>query len=101
MTVINHLDSRTLNQQKFLRKEHNKYYVQEDTQAFGISLRKGDMIRVEEIIYEELLKGSRALSKQISTQKLTFAFYHLDPDIVSHYSHEQIRQIFLSFELPD
>ncbi|RYU97717.1 hypothetical protein [Emticicia agri] len=101
MTVINKLDSKTLNQQKFLKKEDNKYYIQEDVQAFGISLRKGDMIRVEEVDYEELLKGSRALSKQISTQKLTFAFYDLDPKTISNYSHEQLHKIFLSFELPD
>lgn len=100
MTVINKLDSETLNQQKFLKKEANKYYVQEDAQAFGISLRKGDMIRAEAVDYEELLKGSRALSKQISTQKLTFAFYELDPKTISHYSNEQLYQIFLSFELP-
>ncbi|HEY1053881.1 MAG TPA: hypothetical protein VGE24_02070, partial [Emticicia sp.] len=101
MTVINKLDSETLNQQKFLKKEDNRYYVQEDVQAFGISLRTGDMIRVEEPDYKELLKGSRALSKQISTQKLTFAFYYLDPKTISSYSHEQLHQIFVSFELPD
>ncbi|MBA4850735.1 hypothetical protein [Emticicia sp. BO119] len=100
MTVINKLDSETLNQQKFLKKEGNKYYVLEDAQAFGISLRKGDMIRAEAVEYEELLKGSRALSRQISTQKLTFAFYDLDPKTISKYSHEQLHQIFLSFELP-
>jgi hypothetical protein len=101
MTVINKLASETLNQQKSLKREGNKYYVQEDVQAFGISLRKGDMIRAEDVDYEELLKGSRALSKQISTQKLTFAFYYLDPNIVSYYTHEQLHQIFFSFELPD
>jgi hypothetical protein len=101
MTVINKLARETLNQQNFLKKENNKYYVQEDVQAFGMSLRRGDMIRTEDVDYEELLKGSRALSKQISTQKLTFAFYYLDPNIVSHYTHEQLHQIFLSFELPD
>lgn len=100
MTVINHLDSKILNQQKFLRKDKNKYYVEQDTQAFGISLRKGDMIRAEAVEYEELLKGSKAMSRQISTQKLTFAFYYLDPKITSHFSHEQLQQIFLSFELP-
>jgi hypothetical protein len=100
MTVVNHLDGKTLDQQKFLKKEDNKYYAEQDVQAFGISLRKGDMIRAEAVDYEELLKGSKALSRQISTQKLTFAFYYLDPKITSHYSHEQLRQIFLSFELP-
>ncbi|RFS16429.1 hypothetical protein [Emticicia sp. C21] len=101
MTVINKLGSETLNRQEFLKKEGNKYYVQKDVQAFGISLRRGDMIRAEDVDYEELLKGSRALSKQISTQKLTFAFYYLDRNIVSNYTHEQLHQIFLSFELPD
>lgn len=100
MTVINKLDSKTLDEQKFLKKEDNKYYVQHDIQAFGISLRKGDMIRAEELNQDELLKGTKALRKQISTQKLTFAFYYLDPDIISYYGHEQLQEIFSSFELP-
>jgi len=101
LTVVNKLDAATLNRQTFLRKDGNRYYVEKDTDAFGISLRKGDLIRAEEVAYEELLKGSKALSKQISTQKLTFAFYYLDTEITSHYSHEQLCQIFLSFGLPD
>ncbi|WP_337041470.1 hypothetical protein [Emticicia sp. 17c] len=101
MTVVNKLGSKVLAQQNFLQKDGNRYTVLYDTQAFGISLRKGDIIRAEEVEYEELLKGSKALSKQISTQKLTFAFYYLDPNTVSNYSHAQLQQIFLSFELPN
>lgn len=101
ITVVNKLDGATLSRQPFLKKDGNKYYVEKDTDAFGISLRKGDLIRAEEVAYEELLKGSKALSKQISTQKLTFAFYYLDTEITSHYSYEQLCQIFLSFGLPD
>ncbi|PLK42766.1 hypothetical protein [Emticicia sp. TH156] len=101
MTVVNKLDQATLNRQTFLRKDGNRYYVETDTYAFGMSLRKGDLIRTEEVTYDELLKGSKAISKQISTQKLTFVFYYLDPEITSHYSHEQLCQIFLSFGLPD
>lgn len=100
ITVVNKLDGATLSRQPFLKKDGNRYYVEKDTDAFGISLRKGDLIRAEEVAYEELLKGSKVLGKQISTQKLTFAFYYLDSEITSHYSHEQLCQIFLSFGLP-
>ena len=101
LTVINNLDNQLLSQQSFLKKQDNKYYVLKDTSAFGMSLRKNDMIRTEEIDYQQLLKGSRGLSKQISTQKLTFALYHLDQSTISYYTNEQLRQIFLSFELPN
>ncbi|WP_064197362.1 MULTISPECIES: hypothetical protein [Emticicia] len=98
LTVINNLDSEILSKLNFFSQKENKYWVQEDTSAFGISLRKGDMIRVEEVPFEELLKGSRTLHNKISTQKLTFALYHLDQPNITFYGNEELSQIYASFE---
>ena len=101
LTVINHIDNQVLSSQKFLEKDKNRYTVLRDTAAFGLSLRKGDLIRAEEVDFEEILKGSQDLSKKIPNQKLTFALYHLDQKTLSFYGREKLRQIYASFELPN
>ncbi len=69
-----------------------------DTSAFGLSLRKGDLIRAEEVNFNEILKGSEALNKKISNQKLTFALYHLDQNTLSFYGYEKLNKIYASFK---
>ena len=98
LTVINHIDNQILSSQKFLKKDENRYTVLRDTTAFGLSLRKGDLIRAEEVDFDEILKGSQDLSKKISNQKLTFALYYLDQKNFSFYGQEKLRQIYASFE---
>ncbi|WP_435356932.1 hypothetical protein [Emticicia sp. SJ17W-69] len=98
LTVINNLDSQALSSKNFLQKSDNRYTVLLDTTAFGLSLRKGDLIRAEEVNFDEILKGSKALSKKISNQKLTFALYHLDPNTLSFYGYEKLNQIYASFK---
>ena len=98
LTVINNLDNQALSSQYFIKKDDNRHTVLRDTTAFGLSLRKGDLIRTEEVDFDEILKGSQDLSKKISNQKLTFALYHLDPNTISFYGYEKLRQIYASFE---
>lgn len=98
LTVINHLDNQALSKIDFLQKNDNRYSVLKDTNAFGLSLRKGDLIRAEDVNFDEVLKGSKALSKKISNQKLTFALYHLDPNNLSFYGYEKLNQIYASFK---
>jgi hypothetical protein len=73
---------------------NHQFMLLKDTHALGISLRKGDVIKIEEVHFDNLLKGSALLSKKISNQKLTFALYHLDPSSLALYSNEQISQLF-------
>lgn len=98
LTVINNLDSQALSSKSFLQKSDNKFTVLRDTFAFGLSLRKGDLIRAEEVNFNEILKGSEALSKKISNQKLTFALYHLDQNTLSFYGYEKLNKIYASFK---
>lgn len=98
LTVINNLDSQALTRENFLKKDDNKYTLLADTSAFGVSLRKGDMIRVEEVSTEEIIKGTKTLREKISTQKLTFALYHLDQPNITFYGNEKLAKIYASFE---
>ncbi len=98
LTVINHLDNQALSTKNFLQKNDNRYTVRSDTLAFGISLRKHDLIRVEEVPFDKIIKGSVTLREQISTQKLTFALYHLDQPNITFYGNQKLAQIYASFE---
>jgi hypothetical protein len=71
-----------------------EFVVQKDANFQRISIRKGDVFKCENAPYEDILKGSRIVLEKISTQKLTFALYHLDEKSLSNYSHEQIQQLF-------
>lgn len=98
LTVINNTDNQALSKHNFLEKDDNKFTILADTSAFGISLRKGDMIRVEEVSAEEIIKGSKTLHEKISSQKLTFALYHLDQPNITFYGNEKLAEIYASFE---
>lgn len=98
LTVINNIDNQALSQKKFLEKDDNKFTVLADTSVFGISLRKDDMIRVEEVSFDEIIKGSTTLREKISSQKLTFALYHLDQTNINFYGNDRLSQIYASFE---
>ncbi len=98
LTVINNLDNQALSQLNFLKKDDNKFTVRADTSAFGISLRRGDMVRVEEVSTEEIITGTKTLREKISTQKLTFALYHLDQPNITFYGNEKLAEIYASFE---
>lgn len=93
---INNLTEKVLLSKKLplnLQTAH-QFVLQQDTVALGLALRKGDVIKVEEVPFDNLLKGSSLLCKKISNQKLTFALYHLDESSLSSYSYEQISQLF-------
>ncbi len=98
LTVINNLDNQALSQLNFLKKDDNKFTVRADTSAFGISLRRGDMVRGEEVSTEEIITGTKTLREKISTQKLTFALYHLDQPNITFYGNEKLAEIYASFE---
>ena len=98
LTVINNLDNQALSQLNFLKKDDNKFTVRADTSAFGISLSRGDMVRGEEVSTEEIITGTKTLREKISTQKLTFALYHLDQPNITFYGNEKLAEIYASFE---
>ena len=92
---INNLSAETLkgNQNFTQQTEKQRFIVNNDDVFQRISVRKGDVFRCEDAAYEDILKGSRQVLEKISNQKLTFALYHLDPQSISHYSHEQIQKL--------
>ncbi|WP_052354119.1 hypothetical protein [Flectobacillus major] len=75
-------------------KASKQYIALKDTLAWGIQIRKGDVFRVEEVAFDDLLKGSKLLSTRIPNQKLTFALYHLDQKSLNYYTHEQIKKLY-------
>lgn len=93
---INNLSRKTLkgNSSFTQQNEKQKFIVNNDGIFQHLSIRKGDVFRCEDVIYEDILKGSRNTLEKISNQKLTFALYHLDSQSISYYNHEQIQKLF-------
>lgn len=78
---LNHLSQNELAQSAFL-KPSVAYpacsEVRQDTLCWGLSLRRGDVLRPEAVPFTQLQAGKLQLLEKIRNQKLTFALYHLD-----------------------
>jgi hypothetical protein len=95
LVFMNNLDKKAFLDKKLFQTSDNQIFIsKKNTSAFGISVREGDVFRTEEVDFDDLLKGSKIVLQKISNQKLTFALYHLDEKSLSHYSNEQIDQLF-------
>ncbi len=92
---INNLSAETVkaNYNFSQQADKQRFIVKNDGNFQRISIRKGDIFRCEDAPYEDILKGSRNILEKISNQKLTFALYHLDPQNISYYNHEQIQKL--------
>ncbi|MFN4147278.1 MAG: hypothetical protein ACK4GN_15745 [Runella sp.] len=86
--IINHLtDSELYKYQNFRRIGQSNHFVAlTNHQAFGFSVREGDVFRVEEISREALAITSHLLLEEIQHQSFTFAYYHLDSLNLSRYA---------------
>ncbi|MGH2642635.1 MAG: hypothetical protein ACRDE2_01695 [Chitinophagaceae bacterium] len=72
----------------------NKFVVKKDTFAFGCNFRKNDLLRSETCEAQEILEGEKQLLQRISNPKITIALFHLDDQLLNHYSHAEIKEIF-------
>lgn len=93
MGFINHLSASDLARRAFLR--HSTRYpasfeVRQDTLCWGMSLRRGDVLRPEAVPFAQLEAGKQQLLDKIQNQKLTFALYHLDESSLLPYENASL-----------
>ncbi|MFN8358148.1 MAG: hypothetical protein U0Y10_27040 [Spirosomataceae bacterium] len=102
VAFVNHADSPLLQRLRYLTvtDKPNRFVVNADTMALGLSLHQGDVLRTEVASYNDLLVTIRMLRKRIQNQTLTFAFYHLDQPTLTFYTDEQISQLFAAIKEP-
>ncbi len=60
-------------------------------------LKRGDVIRWEEITTEDLLATSSFLSRYLKPEERNLVFYHLDTDLLKHFTDEDFRKVIANF----
>jgi hypothetical protein len=95
VAFINNLDEEKLKTFSYVNpvKKHI-FEVKNDTNALGISLHYGDILRSEGIEYETLQKGTRYVLNRIKNPRLTLSFYHLDSLTLKPFSNEQLKNLY-------
>jgi len=60
-------------------------------------LKQGDVVRWEQISAEDLLVTSKFLSRYLSPKDRNLVFYHLDTDLLKHFTNENLQKIIANF----
>ncbi|SER75061.1 hypothetical protein [Pedobacter rhizosphaerae] len=60
-------------------------------------LKKGDVVRWEEITADDLLATSKFLSRYLKPDDRNLVFYHLDTDLLKHYTHDDFQKVIANF----
>jgi hypothetical protein len=80
----------------FRRKENSILYdLLIDYPVAG--LKKGDVVRWEQISPEDLLTTSKFLSRSLAPSERNLVFYHLDTDLLKHFTNENFQKVIANF----
>jgi hypothetical protein len=60
-------------------------------------LKKGDVVRWEQISPEDLLTTSKFLSRSLAPRERNLVFYHLDTDLLKHFTNENFQKVIANF----
>ena len=96
LTLLNNVDRSQLVSKSFLQMQpdSNRFIANNDTTAFGFSIRQGDLFRAEACTADNLLKGKAEVFSKIQNEKSTFALYHLDTTVLNHYNYAFLKSLF-------
>ncbi|WP_131536476.1 hypothetical protein [Pedobacter nototheniae] len=75
--------------------ESNLYTLLLDYPTAG--LKMGDEVRWEEITLDNLLASSKFLSRYLPSDERNLVFYHLDIDLLKHFTNEDFQKIIADF----
>ncbi len=95
--LINNIDKDDLNtDQKIRYIDGNRYQVKDEHYFHTNYLYKDDMIRLEEVSPEILIKGFQLVPKSVRRKLKYIAFFHIDKKIQRRYPHEILQRIIHS-----
>jgi len=85
-----------LDKKLFKQQENsNLYQLLFDYPKAG--LKQGDVIRWEETSTESLLATSNFLSRYLKPEERNLVFYHLDTDLLKHFTNEDFQKVIANF----
>lgn len=95
LTFVNGLDRHALTASPFLAMQTDtmRFVARQDTVAWGMAIRRGDLFRAEAVTAQTLLHEKDRLLRQIHNSPLTFAVYHLDSTVLSAYPRETLQTL--------
>lgn len=76
--------------------EATRFIVRRDTTLWGVSLRRGDLLRTEACSLPQLAAAKELLLTRLPPQTRTFTAYHLDSTVLHSYPHAALKQLFVS-----
>lgn len=86
-----------IDDKKLFKRRQNSilYDLLIDYPAAG--LKRGDVVRWERISAEDLLVTSKFLSRYLSPRERNLVFYHLDTDLLKHFTNENLKKVIANF----
>ncbi|NII85866.1 MULTISPECIES: hypothetical protein [unclassified Pedobacter] len=80
----------------FKQRENSILYdLLKDDPAAG--LKQGDVVRWERISSKDLLATSKFLSRYLAPRDRNLVFYHLDTDLLKHFTYDDVQKIIANF----
>jgi hypothetical protein len=95
--ISKRLNKSRLQDKKLFRQRGNSilYDLLMDYPAAG--LKQGDVVRWEEVSAKDLLATSTFLSRYLKPDERNIVFYHLDTDLLKHFTHEELQKVIVNF----
>lgn len=95
--ISKRINKTQIDDKKLFRQRGNSilYDLLMDYPAAG--LKQGDVIRWEEISNKNLLATSTFLSRYLKPGERNLVFYHLETDLLKHFTHEDLQKVIVNF----
>jgi len=91
--ISKHISKTQLQDPKLFKRRGNSilYDLLKDYPAAG--LKQGDVVRWEEISAQDLSATTKFLSRYLKPEERNLVFYHLDTDLLKHFTHDDFQKI--------
>lgn len=92
--LVTGIPTSALMDHQVIRQSQNRFEFTSDTSLNGYHFKAGDILRDEQVSFEELSESARMLNAKLKTQQLTVVLYHLDSITLSKYPVNDLEKIF-------
>ena len=82
---------------KLFKQRENSILYDLLTDYPAAGLKKGDAVRWEQVSAKDLLATSKFLSRYLAPRDRNLVFYHLDTDLLKHFTNENLQKVIASF----
>ncbi|MFW0715645.1 hypothetical protein [Pedobacter sp. N23S346] len=95
--ISKRINKTQIDDKKLFRQRGNSILYDLLTDYPAAGLKQGDVIRWEEISNKNLLATSTFLSRYLKPGERNLVFYHLETDLLKHFTHEDLQKVIVNF----